>query len=73
MEGKYPCKHSFGEIVKFKYRGHGIVEGQIVGVEIVGSKPENYYATYKVNSLPGKEPFFYFKTSSRTSHNIIEL
>jgi hypothetical protein len=25
MEGKFPCRHSFGDIVKFKYRGHGIV------------------------------------------------
>lgn len=75
MEGKFPCKHSFGEIIKFKYRGRGgreigVVEGVIVGVVIGGSKPENYYADYKVNSLPGKEPFFYLKQIAE--HHIIE-
>jgi hypothetical protein len=70
MEGKFPCRHSFGDIVKFKYRGHGIVEGMVVGVVIGGSKPENYYADYKINSLPGKEPFFYFKQVAE--HHIIE-
>lgn len=28
----FPCKHNFGDIVKFKYRGHGIVQSRIVGV-----------------------------------------
>lgn len=70
MDGRFPCIYSFGNIVKFKYRGHGVVEGQIIGVEIGGSKPENYYATYKVHSLPGKEPQFYFK--SVAEHHIIE-
>ena len=27
MEGRFPCKYSFGDIIKFKYRGHGVVEG----------------------------------------------
>lgn len=60
MEGRFPCNHSFGEIIKFKYRGHGVVEGQIVGV-VIGGTEGNYYADYKVNSLPGKEPHFYLK------------
>ena len=51
-------------------RGAGIVEGMIVGVVIGGSKPENYYADYKVHSLPGKEPEFYFKQVAE--HHIIE-
>ena len=27
----FPCKHNFGDIIKFKLRGHGIVQGMIVG------------------------------------------
>ena len=68
--GQFPCKHSFGDIVKVKYRGYGVVEGMIVGVVIGGSNPKNYYADYKVHSLPGKEPEFYFK--SVAEHHIIE-
>lgn len=68
--GQFPCKRSFGDVIKFKMRGAGIVEGQIVGVVIGGSKPENYYADYKVHSLPGKEPEFYFKQVAE--HHIIE-
>ena len=70
MEGKFPCRHSFGDIVKFKYRGHGVVEGMIVGVTINGSRTGNYYADYKVHSLDGQEPQFYFK--SVAEHHIIE-
>ena len=67
--GKFPCRHSFGDIVKFNYRGHGIVEGMIVGVIINGSKPKNYHADYKVHSLEGQNPEFYFK--SVAEHHII--
>lgn len=68
--GQFPCKHSFGEIIKFKYRGHGIVEGMIVGVIINGSRSENYYVDYKVHSLDGQKPQFYFKPVAE--HHIIE-
>lgn len=68
--GHFPCEHSFGDIIKFKYRGHGIVEGRIVGVVINGSTPENYHADYKVHSLPGKEPKFYFKLVAE--HHVIK-
>lgn len=67
--GSFPCKYNFGDVIKFKYRGHGIVKGIIVGVTINGSKPENYYADYKVHSLDGQEPNFYFK--SVAEHHII--
>lgn len=70
MEGKFPCKHSFGEIIKFKYRGKGIVKGMIVGVIINGSTSGNYHADYKVHSLDGETPQFYFK--SVAEHHIIE-
>lgn len=70
MEGRFPCKHSFGDIIKFKYRGHGVVEGMIVGVVINGSKSDNYFADYKVHSLDGQEPQFYFKQVAE--HHIIE-
>lgn len=70
MEGKFPCRHSFGDIVKFKYRGHGVVEGMIVGVTINGSSSNNYYADYKVHSLEGQTPKFYFK--SVAEYHIIE-
>ena len=70
MEGKFPCRYSFGDIVKFKYRGHGVVEGMIVGVIINGSRSGNYYADYKVHSLDGQKPEFYFK--SVAEHHIIE-
>lgn len=70
MEGRFPCKRSFGDIIKFKYRGHGVVEGMIVGVTINGSKPDNYFADYKVHSLDGQEPRFYFKQVAE--HHIIE-
>ena len=70
MEGTFPCKYGFGKIVKFKYRGHGVVEGMIVGVVIGGTEPENYYADYKVHSLDGQKPEFYFK--SVAEHHIIE-
>ena len=68
--GQFPCKHSFGDIVKFKYRGHGIVEGMIVGVVINGSSSKNYHADYKVHSLDGQYPQFYFKQVAE--HHIIE-
>ena len=70
MKGEFPCKHSFGDIVKFKYRGHGIVEGMVVGVAINGSKSNNYQADYKVHSLEGQKPVFYFK--SVAEHHIID-
>ena len=66
---KFPCQYNFGDIIKFKYRGHGIVQGRIVGVIINGSTTENYYADYKVHSLDGQEPSFYFK--SVAEHHII--
>lgn len=70
MNGRFPCKHSFGDIVKFKYRGHGVVEGMIVGVIINGNRSENYQPDYKVHSLDGQKPVFYFK--SVAEHHIIE-
>ena len=70
MEGRFPCRHSFGDIIKFKYRGHGVVEGMIVGVTISGSSSGNYQPDYKVHSLPGQKPEFYFK--SVAEHHIIE-
>lgn len=68
--GYFPCRHNFGEIIKFKMRGAGIVEGKIVGVRIGGSSPENYYVDYTVHSLPSKSPQIYFK--SVAEHHIIE-
>ena len=47
--GRFPCEHSFGDIIKFKYRGHGIVEGRIVGVEIIDLISENYYRILIIN------------------------
>ena len=44
--------------------------GRYVGVTINGSKSENYQADYKVHSLDGQEPQFYFK--SVAEHHIIE-
>lgn len=70
MNGKFPCKYSFGDVIKFKYRGKGIVKGMIVGVIINGSTSGNYYADYKVHSLDGETPRFYFK--SVAEHHIIE-
>lgn len=70
MEGRFPCRHSFGDIVKFKYRGHGIVEGMIVGVIVSGSKSGVCYVDYKVHSLDGQEPQFYFKQVAE--YHIIE-
>lgn len=67
--GNFPCKHNFGDVIKFKYRGHGIVQGMIVGVVINGSSSKNYQADYKVHSLDGQEPSFYFK--SVAEHHII--
>jgi hypothetical protein len=68
--GQFPCRHSFGDIIKFKMRGVGIVEGMIVGVTINGSSSENRYADYKVHSLDGQTPKFYFKLVAE--HHIIE-
>lgn len=70
MEGRFPCEHSFGDIIKFKYRGHGVVEGRIVGVTISGSSSGNYQPDYKVHSLEGQNPEFYFKQVAE--HHIIE-
>ena len=67
--GQFPCQHNYGEIIKFKMRGAGIVEGKIVGVMIGGSEPD-IYVDYKVHSLPGKKPEFYFK--SVAEYHIIE-
>ena len=67
--GNFPCKHNFGDVIKFKYRGYGIVQGMIVGVTINGSTSKNYHADYKVHSLDGQEPTFYFK--SVEEHHII--
>lgn len=67
----FPCKYNFGDIIKFKLRGHGIVQGMIVGVVISGSKSENYQADYKVHSLDGQEPTFYFKSVAE-NHVITE-
>lgn len=67
----FPCKYSFGDIIKFKLRGHGIVQGMIVGVVISGNKSENYQADYKVHSLDGQEPTFYFKSVAE-NHVITE-
>lgn len=66
----FPCQYNFGDIIKFKYRGRGIVQGRIVGVIINGSTTENYYADYKVHSLDGQTPKFYFK--SVAEHHIIK-
>ena len=70
MEGRFPCKHSFGDVIKFKYRGHRVVEGMVVGMTISGSKSDNYFADYKVHSLDGQHPKFYFKQVAE--HHIIE-
>lgn len=68
--GQFPCKYNFGDIVKFKYRSHGIVNGIIVGVIIGGSNSDDYYADYKVNSLEGQEPEFYFELVAE--HHLIK-
>lgn len=73
LESKFPCNHGFGDIVRFKYNTKGIgkriTNGIIVGVVIGGSEHDNYYAEYKVHSLPGEQPEFYFM--SVAEHNII--
>lgn len=65
----FPCKHSFGEIISFKLKDM-VVEGEIVGVVVSGSRPETYYAEYKVNSLIGRYPIFHLKQVPE--HKIIE-
>ena len=54
----------------YEYRGHGVVEGVVVGVIINGSSSENCWPDYKVHSLEGQSPEFYFKQVAE--HHIIE-
>ena len=62
--GNFPCKHNFGDVIKFKYRGRGIVEGQIVGCTVSAAFTDKQYVDYLVHSLSGQEPRFYFKQVS---------
>lgn len=59
--GYFPCEHNYGDIIKFKYRGVGIVEGKIVGAVINNPDTNIQFADYKVNSLPHQTPIFYNK------------
>ena len=68
--GQFPGKYSCGDIVKFKYRSKGIVKGQIVGCLVNSYGFESQYIDYKVHSLPGEEPVFFFKSVSE--HHIID-
>lgn len=58
---KFPGKHDFKEVIKFNLRGRGIVEGYIVGISINCAGTENEYVIYKVHSVAGVTPAFYFK------------
>jgi hypothetical protein len=58
---KFPGEYGFGDIIKFKLRGYGVVEGEIVGCVVNCVLTDNQYVTYKVHSLKGQEPRFYFK------------
>ena len=58
---KYPGEYNFGDIIKFKLRGYGVVEGEIVGCVANCAHTDSQYVTYKVHSLKGQEPSFYFK------------
>lgn len=64
--GYFPCKRNCGDIIKFKYRGVGVVEGIIVGVTINCVGTENEFADYKVHSLEGK----YLNSISNKYRNI---
>lgn len=59
--GNFPGKHDFKEVIKFKMRGRGIVEGYIVGVVVNCINTENEYVQYKVHSVNGITPAFFFK------------
>lgn len=58
---KFPGKHDYKEVIKFKMRGRGIVEGYIVGITISCNDTENQYVQYQVHSVDGVTPRFYFK------------
>lgn len=60
----FPGKFNFGDIVKFKYRGHGIVEGRIIGCVVSCAFTDKEYVDYQVHSLPDQEPRFFFKSVS---------
>lgn len=57
----FPGKHDFKEVIKFKMRGRGIVEGYIVGAVVNCIDTENEYVLYKVHSVKGITPAFFFK------------
>ena len=58
---KFPGEYNFGDIIKFKLRGYGVVEGEIVGCVVNCAHTDNQYVIYKVHSLKGQEPTFYFQ------------
>lgn len=62
--GNFPCKHNFGDVIKFKYRGRGIVEGQIVGCIVSAAFTGKQYVEYLVHSLSSQKPTFHFKPVS---------
>jgi hypothetical protein len=57
----FPGEYNFNDVIKFKMRGHGIVEGYIVGITVSCAFENNQYVTYKVHSVKGAEYRFYFK------------
>ena len=58
---KFPGKHNYKDVIKFKMRGRGIVEGYIVGIVVSCGGTENEYVQYKVHSVDGITPSFFFK------------
>lgn len=57
----FPGKYSFNDIIKFKMRGCGIVEGYIVGISVSCANTDKQYIIYQVHSLEGAEHRFHFK------------
>ena len=59
--GKFPCKYNFKDVIKFKMRRRGIVEGYIVGTIINSIDTDNEQPIYQVHSTDETTPSFYFK------------
>ena len=60
---------SLEELVKFGKKAPRYLQGRDNGLLYNGSTSKNYHADYKVHSLDGQEPTFYFK--SVAEHHII--
>lgn len=58
---KFPGKCNFKDVIKFKMRGRGVVEGYIIGVTVECIDTDNENIVYQVHSIDGITPAFYFK------------